>query len=753
MRASRRRLLLAAVAVVVPVAIVFLAIVFGPSERPHRHQWVALQQPEAPPDLEKLRPAFKAALDALNKKDPDAARQFAAFSFRHRAVESYRLYFLAQAQQLAKQETQARATLAALWARGTKMTPRDDAGMRLGNLYAEQGDLRHAADTYGSLALQTTNSDAGGTARWNALAARIADGDVAAALFTARQIAVKTPRSPSAGDAINIVRTLTSVAPDLPIKLTPDERLERAVGFMRDGDPQNALDEMNAFEPFAPPSMRVTLQLNRGLSLNQLRRFEESNKLLEPLKTAAPPVAVPAIYYSARNDRILSASINPMVNKVITVRQQVGKTGKGKKAKPRFRKVKKTVQLVDLAKKAKKETYDRTATEKLKSLLRFPLADDLRFEVLASLIAAAEAKNQDAYERELIPQLAAMDPSQEAGLQHFWDKAWGAYARGDFNGAIPQLEFLRDNYRNPNVKRQAVYWLARSLDRLGRKEQAQAIYRNIASAPYEDLYARFAVQRGATRQESNVNPLKMNRPDWRDIAEHSMPSDLRLAYELTALSDVRDARSEILANRNRKNQQFADALQADLYNSVGDMLLMMRALRSAFPAVATVEQDSVPPYFLRMYYPLRYEDPIRKYSQKNGLDPHLVMGLIHQESYFNPRTRSAVGAIGLMQLMPATGKELGSRLFHSFNVARLQNPEVNIELGTMHFRYLVDLFSGKIELAIASYNAGQGNVIKWRRAAPGKPMDEFVESIPFAETRNYVKRVTMLAASYSRIAD
>jgi len=747
-RARRRKLLIAAVAILTPVVLAFLAIVFGPSERPHQRNWVALQKPEAPPDLAQLRPAFAAALGALNKKDPDAARQFAAFSFKHRAVEDYRLYLLAQAQQLAKDASSARVTLAMLWNRGTRMLPRDDAGERLGALYADEGDFRHAADLFADVATHTNDSGIAANARWNALTARIADGDVAGALFAARNLAVKAPRASQTVDAIGIVRTLTSIPADMPIHLTPDERLERAVAFLRDGDPQNALDEMNAFEPFAPASMHNVLELNRGLALNQLRRYEDSNKLLEPLKSQPPHIAVPAIYFSSRNDRVLSASINPIVNKVIVVKQRVGK---GKKA--RTRKVKKTVQLVDLAKKAKKEAYDASATAKLKSLLPLPLSDDLRVDVLGSLINAAEAKNQDAYERELIPQLAKIDPSQEAGLQHFWDKAWAAYARGDLNGAMPQLEFLRDNYRNPNVKRQANYWLARCLDRLGRKEQAQALYRNLASAPYEDVYVRFSVQRGAPHQTPSLNPLKMNRPDWRDIAEHSMPPELRLAYELTALYDARDARAEILANRTRHNQQFADALQADLYNSTGNMLLMMRALRSAFPQLATVEQDSVPPYFLRMYYPLRFEDAIRKFSKKNGLDPHLMMGLIHQESYFNPRTRSAVGAIGLMQLMPATGKELGSRLFHSFNVSRLENPEVNIELGTMHFRYLVDMFGGKVELAIASYNAGQGNVLKWRRAAPGKPMDEFVESIPFAETRNYVKRVTMLAASYSRIAD
>src|SRR5207302_8776734 len=184
-----------------------------------------------------------------------------------------------------------------------------------------------------------------------------------------------------------------------------------------------------------------------------------------------------------------------IVNKVITVRQKIPAKGK-KKAK--FKNVKKTVQLVDLAKKAKKETYDRLARERLKDLLTLPtLADDVRIEVLYTLIAAAEAKSQDPYERQLIPQLAKLDPSQEAGLQHFWDKAWAAYARGDLHGARELLVFIRGNYRNPNTKRQSMYWFARCGERLGRKDESAAIYHALASAPYDDIHAIESEKRGA----------------------------------------------------------------------------------------------------------------------------------------------------------------------------------------------------------------------------------------------------------------
>jgi soluble lytic murein transglycosylase len=124
------------------------------------------------------------------------------------------------------------------------------------------------------------------------------------------------------------------------------------------------------------------------------------------------------------------------------------------------------------------------------------------------------------------------------------------------------------------------------------------------------------------------------------------------------------------------------------------------------------------------------------------------MGLIHQESYYNPSARSPVGAVGLMQLMPPTSREIARRLHTSSNA---EDPHVNIRLGTYYFKQLTDMFNGSQLLAVASYNAGMGNVLRWRRAAPHRPLDEFIESMPFQETRNYVKRVQMLGASYRRL--
>jgi soluble lytic murein transglycosylase len=214
---------------------------------------------------------------------------------------------------------------------------------------------------------------------------------------------------------------------------------------------------------------------------------------------------------------------------------------------------------------------------------------------------------------------------------------------------------------------------------------------------------------------------------------------------------ARDARLEVQKNISDRNRRYGEAILGDLFFSGGSHHLAFDYMRRAWPQLATVEQDQVPRHFIDLYYPLRYETWIREYAERNRLDPYLVMGLIRQESAYDPSARSRVGATGLMQIMPATGRELAGKLRSLLGDPPLDDPHTNIRLGTFYLRHLINRFGGVEELAIAAYNGGQGNVNKWRRTNK-RPLDEFVESIPFSETRNYVKRVTMLRSTY-RVRD
>ena len=148
-----------------------------------------------------------------------------------------------------------------------------------------------------------------------------------------------------------------------------------------------------------------------------------------------------------------------------------------------------------------------------------------------------------------------------------------------------------------------------------------------------------------------------------------------------------------------------------------------------------------PAWYERLRYPLRYSEYVRVHAREHGLDPALLAAVIYQESKFQPDAQSSSGAIGLMQLTPSTAHGIAVRTGgHKFKTSDLYDPEINIRYGAW---YLHDLFVkyGTERLVLAAYNAGQGNVDRWR--AEGKP-------IQFAETRAYVKRVEHLKRVYAK---
>jgi len=404
----RKKWILVSVLAVVAIALIGGGIWYLVPSHPVAQETRAPAKPEAPPDLAKLRDQYTAAMASLDKNQPaQAATQLGAFTFGNRAVEEYRLYYLATAHKLAGDSVPARATLAKLWDRHPRLIHADEAGTNLGALYDAAGHWRGAGDLFASVAVRSDDPATAAAARWQTVQERFRTGDVAGALFAARNLAIKNAASPQAGPALAVVRALSGLGENAPIQLTPDERLERAVGLLRDDDAEDALGELQALEPVAPASIKSAVQLNRGLALFHLRRFEEANKVLDPLAAGSYRYAIPALYHAAKSYRVLANTINPIVIKVVVQKKQVGTTkvkkGKGKKAKvvskPKFANVKTNVQLIDLAKKSKKEEYDRLATERLKDLLSLPLATDVRVEVLNTLLGLAETKNQDDYER------------------------------------------------------------------------------------------------------------------------------------------------------------------------------------------------------------------------------------------------------------------------------------------------------------------------------------------------------------------
>lgn len=755
---KRRRLYLTATSIIA-LAILATGIVLVMARREEKaaeSKLIAPQQVQAPRDLMKARPAFTAGIAAIQENDARTAiAELSSFSLGEKAVEEYRLYYLATAYQLAGRLVEARATLAKLWDRNPKLVYRHDAGFTLGNLYEQLDDYRAAAEVYGSVAARANQHAVAATARMQYMKAKFIAGDPSGILLAARRMYVENPSAPQAGPAAALTRQFLEIDEKTEVPLLPNERIERAGNYLDDGDPAAAaaiLDAMNTGALFSP--LREQALLQRATAYQKLRQYEKSTAEFEKLSTSAYRYAAPALLRAGQNYAALSASINPVRYKTVTQRVKTGtkkiraKNSKKVTLRPIYKNVKKSVKYIDKAAQTRKESYQKLAVERFKDVLLIPAEKADRRAALVALLGVAQEKNQDDYVKQLVTERVKIDPYDDTALQRFWGKAWASWLRKDLAGARENLAFIAATYRNPNVQRQARYWYARVVERQGQKDEAQKVYAEIASAPYQDLYSKFAAARLPSPPPPKPTQGLRREEDWLEIADREFPPELQLAYQLTAVGGSRDARVEIQANTSDANRQFGDAIMGELMYTAGATQLAFRYLKRAYPLLASVEQDRVPVHYVKMYYPLRFEDTVRRNAKKRGLDPHLLMALIHQESGFDPNARSPVGASGLMQLMPATGRELGGKLHGFFTENRLLDPDVNVELGTYYIKKLVDMFNGNYELAIAGYNGGPYRIKQWRQKSGRQPLDEFIEGLALSETRNYVKRVTILRSSY-----
>lgn len=157
-------------------------------------------------------------------------------------------------------------------------------------------------------------------------------------------------------------------------------------------------------------------------------------------------------------------------------------------------------------------------------------------------------------------------------------------------------------------------------------------------------------------------------------------------------------------------------------------------------------------WFGRLIFPLYYKELIFSESQKQRLDPYLVSAVVYVESKFDPQAKSSSGALGIMQIMPATGKWVAEKLgLEEFQEKDLYDPEINIAIGCWYLADLRGEFGNNLVIMLAAYNGGRGNVKQWLEEERWTGEHSTVEQIPFPETRNYILRVMAAYKEYKRL--
>ena len=529
-------------------------------------------------------------------------------------------------------------------------------------------------------------------------------GDSALLAETARHLLVLAPLEASTLHVVDEVAARRAAASDWRLWLAPAELVERAAALVEVDLPAGALTTLAA----VPPERR-----DLRWRMLEARALTAAHRGADAYLALAGPLAVTADERAELEWERARAA------------------GEAREPRPG--------RTLDAA---QAERYRRLEREHLLAVARHDSAGELAARALERLAAdyLGDARFPEAVAA--LRQLVALRPESTAGAQRLWELGWAAYVRGDAERAIALWSDLTELYPRSSAARGGRYWTARASERHGDAQGARRLYLELLATNIADFYARQAALRlaGAT-QTIAIAPSERER--WP-----ASPA-LARAERLSALGLDQLARQEIALVGARADRRAVAALGAVVAARLGDRRTSLHELRRAFPELGTAHQARTPSEALALFYPVDYRDAVTGAAARERLSPSLVFGMVHQESGFDAAARSRSGARGLMQIMPATGREVARGLGLPFSTDRLGDPEVSLRLGTRYFRQLLDRFDGNVELALAGYNGGPGRISRlWRAAGPGAELDRFLESLTVSESRNYVKRILVLADSY-----
>jgi soluble lytic murein transglycosylase len=377
---------------------------------------------------------------------------------------------------------------------------------------------------------------------------------------------------------------------------------------------------------------------------------------------------------------------------------------------------------------------------------RSPFAE----EALNNLATHYILNDEDPAAEQVFLEMLDRYPTGRYAERASWRAGWWAYRATDYRRAIDIFERASANFPRSDYRPPWLYWSARAYDALEDVSAAVARYRLVVTDYQNTYYGRLARRRLEARRQADVTPNVKRVPATVD-ASALPPTTDRIAF-LISLGLWREALNEVqYAQRVWGDSPRLQATAALVQNRLGNLRLGINAMRRAYPQFMAAGGEDLPIEILKVVFPMDHWPLLQRYAGARGLDPYLVAALVAQESTFDPVIRSSANAIGLMQILPSTGRQYARKLrIRPFSTMRLTEPETNVRIGTSYFADLVAEFGG-VHFALASYNAGEGRVREWKAERPGLPQEEFIDDIPFPETQNYVKRILGTAEDYRRL--
>ena len=540
-------------------------------------------------------------------------------------------------------------------------------------------------------------------------ACRLRENNIVEGRELLQQVWVRFPYAPEAKEAETV---LSSNLGGETWTVQPSDRLTRAQAFLGQAFHAEAIEELKKFlvvDPHSPRRSEAKLKL--GIAQVRLKQYDQARDTFRALAKDGGPESHEAAVWLAR----------------VYLRQ-----GQGDK-------------LVEAG----------------RVLPSTSLSAEQKGQI--TLFVGMWLEDQKQYDEAIVKyhQVAKQGEPAAQRAEGQWRVGWVYYRTGRYREAAEGLRALAEQH-DSEFEPQALYWLGRAGEQ-HQQPEAQEYYKKLCQRHRFTYYCQLARERMKGGPGSEIppdvtmvsaDPPKEGEPaatitTRADIAQQTA---YRRAIELKTLGLDADAAHEVAVLTERYSRD-PDALVAlsTMLNEVGAYHQALRLARARFRDQLERTGGTVAPSLWNVAYPTGLLPTIKLQGAK-GVDPYLIAAIIREESQYDVKAVSRVGAIGLMQVMPATANTVAQRVgLPAVGREDLFDQETNIRIGVRYVEQLLEQFSGNLVYTIASYNAGPLAVGNWISQYRGQGQDEFVELIPYQETRQYVKRVLRTYREYVRL--
>jgi len=405
-------------------------------------------------------------------------------------------------------------------------------------------------------------------------------------------------------------------------------------------------------------------------------------------------------------------------------------------------------------------SYDEAINSYKKLLEKFPQSnygDDSLYRSGRISYIADDWQNAAFYFQRLIDEYPDGDKISDG----YWELGWIQYRLEEFESAAITFEKMAAKFKGAALEEKGLFWQAKCFLKLNRDSEATALFEKTFSQDPLSYYgfasAEFLKKMGNSVAmpvfNKNLNPQNPVISEIiPDIYEELIPQNITEAKDATHINKAKEllfiefynsAAAEIAASKSETDADPEKILEiSTLYLLSKDYENSIGIVQKNYSKLSTALSGDKKDYYYYLFYPFAYRELVSKYCTKYNVEQDFLLAIIREESRFKADAGSHAGAQGLRQIMPATGKSVANQIgISNFDESMLHDPETSITMGSFYISQMLSNFENNKYHALGAYNGGPGAMQRWISKYGTLDIDEFIESLTYDETKNYIKKV------------